>query len=91
MASETASRVVERSIDAGGPPEKFPVRPGDRLVLEVGSAEPVVLELTGTGLVDPAGPYEPARFDLLVRERPKRLVIRELGEEDPKIAVIAVR
>ena len=86
-----ADRVVERSIIAGGSTERLSIRSGDRLVLEVRSANPVVLELVGTGLVDPAGPYDPARFDLLVREGPERLVVLELGTEDPRIAVIEVR
>lgn len=86
-----AERVVERSIRADGPPERISIRPGDRLVLEVRSARSVVLELVGTGLVDPAGPYDPARFDLLVREGSKRFLVRELGAEDRTIAVIQVR
>ena len=86
-----ADRTLERSIDAGGSAERLTVRPGDRLVLEVGSREVIVLELAGTGLVDTAGPYDPARFELLLRDRPKQLILRELGTRDGKVAVIDVR
>ena len=86
-----ADRALDRTIDAGGSPERLTVRPGDRLVLEVRSREVIVLELAGAGLVDTAGPYDPAQFELLVRDRPKQLILRELGTRDGKVAVIDVR
>ena len=84
-------QTLGRTILTTRPTERIPVRPGDRLVLEVRSSEPLLIEIGGAGLTDLADPYDPARFDLLIREKPSRLVVREVGGADRKIAVIEVR
>lgn len=76
--SRSKSRTVERTVRAEGPIERISVARGDRLVVEVRSRRPIVVEIAGTGLVDVAGPYDPARFDLLARSSDDRLFIEDL-------------
>jgi hypothetical protein len=88
QASSGAGRTLERSVRAGGPVERIATRPGDRLILEVRSGRPILIEVEGAGLTDPAGPYDPARFDLLIGERSDRLIVREIGSPGRRIALI---
>jgi len=88
-ATSGAGRTLERSVRAGGPVERIGTMPGDRLILEVRSRRPILVEVEGAGLTDPAGPYDPARFDLLIRERSDRLIVREIGDRGRRIALIA--
>lgn len=83
--------VVEKSVRVGGAVETIQARAGDRLILEVRSTEPVLVEIDGAGLIDPADRYAPARFDLLLRERPRRLVVREADPAGRTVASIEVR
>lgn len=86
-----SAAVVEKSVRVEGPVETIPARAGDRLILEVRSAKPVLVEVEGAGLIDPADRYEPARFDLLLRDRPRRLVVREADPAGRTVALIEVR
>jgi hypothetical protein len=76
--SRSKGRTVERTVRAEGPVERISIARGDRLVIEVRSRRPVVVAIGGTGLVDAAGPYDPARFDLLVRGSGDRLFVEDL-------------
>lgn len=82
--------VVEASVTNGERPRKIRVRPGDRLVLRIQSRRSALVELRGTGLVDTAGPYDPAVFDVLVRSRGERLLARDL-DTGRRIALVVVR
>lgn len=74
-----AGRTVEALVEVGGPVERVAVAPGDRLVIEVRSGRATDVVIQPVGLVDYAGPYDPARFDLLVRDSTGRLFVEELG------------
>ena len=76
---ERAGRTVEAMVEVGGPVERIAVVPGDRVVVEVESGKATDVVVQPVGLVDYAGPYDPARFDLLVRDSTGRLVVEELG------------
>lgn len=86
---ERAGRTVEAMVEVGGPVERIAAAPGDRLVIEVRSGKATDVVVQPVGLVDYAGPYDPARFDLLVRDSTGRLLVEELGS-GRKIARIEV-
>lgn len=82
-------RTITIEIEAEDPVEQIAVAPGDRLVIEVRSRKPIVAAVVGTGLVDTAGPYDPARFDVLVRSPAKRIFVEDL-DSGARLARIAV-
>lgn len=82
--------VVEASVTNGAPARKIRMRPGDRLILEIRSRRTALVELGGTGLVDTAGPYDPAIFDVLAGRRGERLLARDL-DTGRRIALVVVR
>ena len=75
---------------AGGPVERIALDRGDRLVLEVFSNRPRVITVEGAGLTDTAGPYDPARFDLLAGSRRDRLTVVDLDSRR-RLGLIVVR
>ena len=85
-----APGVVEATVINGDPARKIRVRPGDRLILEVRSPRTALVELAGTGLIDTAGPYDPAVFDVLAGSRGERFLARDL-DTDRRIALVVVR
>lgn len=81
---------VEVVVDAGEPLKRIAVEPGDRIVLVVKSDRPAVISVTGAGLLDTTGPYDPARFDLLVRKPAERWIVEDL-DTGRNLARIEVR
>ena len=84
------ARLVEAKVLAGGPIEQITLDRGDRLVLEVFSNRPRVISVEGAGLTDTAGPYDPARFDLLAGSRKERLIVVDL-DSGRRLGLIVVR
>lgn len=82
--------VVKASVTNWAPARKIRMRPGDRLILEIRSRRTALVELGGTGLVDTAGPYDPAIFDVLAGRRGERLLARDL-DTGRRIALVVVR
>jgi hypothetical protein len=63
-----SGRLLEGTIDVGGPKRPVvPIQVGDELALVVTADRRDDVEIPALGLVEPIGPFTPARFDILAR------------------------
>jgi len=74
-------RLIEASVQTQSPhPEPIRLRPGDQLELTVRSATPGQIEIPRFGLLEDAGPDQPAHFSL-VADEPGSFPVRLAGTQ----------
>lgn len=80
---------IATDADAGEGPLRLKARTGERLVLTVTTRKAGQIAIRGLGQLGFADRYAPARFDVILPERPGRFPVVEPGTNRPTAVIVA--